>query len=209
MTIRVAINGYGRIGRNILRAHYESGKQHDIEIVAINDLGDANTNAHLTQYDTAHGRFPGTVKVDGDSIVVNGDRIKVLANRNPAELPWGALGVDVVLDVVGGNYLMRNVASIRVGGTIVQVGVMGGGSTEINLGLLLPMRAHLVGTVLRARPLEEKVAASVRFAAEVIPAIESGTVRPVIDRRFPLANIADAHRYLETNANVGKVLIDL
>jgi NADPH:quinone reductase-like Zn-dependent oxidoreductase len=86
---------------------------------------------------------------------------------------------------------------------------MGGGSTEINLGLLLPMRAHLVGTVLRARPLEEKVAASVRFAAEVIPAIESGTVRPVIDRRFPLANIADAHRYLETNANVGKVLIDL
>ena len=101
MTIRVAINGYGRIGRNILRAHYESGKQHDIEIVAINDLGDANTNAHLTQYDTAHGRFPGTVKVDGDSIVVNGDRIKVLANRNPAELPWGALGVDVVLECTG------------------------------------------------------------------------------------------------------------
>jgi glyceraldehyde 3-phosphate dehydrogenase len=101
MTIRVAINGYGRIGRNILRAHYESGKKHDIEIVAINDLGDANTNAHLTQYDTAHGRFPGTVKVDGDSIVVNGDRIKVLANRNPAELPWGALGVDVVLECTG------------------------------------------------------------------------------------------------------------
>ena len=118
-------------------------------------------------------------------------------------------GVDAVLDVVGGDYLMRNVAAIRVGGTIVQVGVMGGGSTEINLGLLLPKRAHLVGTVLRPRPLEEKVAASARFAAEVIPAIESGAVRPVIDRRFALADIADAHRYLETNANVGKVLIDL
>jgi len=121
----------------------------------------------------------------------------------------GGHGVDTVLDVVGGDYLMRNVASIRIGGTIVQVGVMGGGKTEINLGLLLPKRAHLMGTVLRPRPLEEKVAASVRFAAEVVPAIESGAIRPVIDRRFALGDIADAHRYLETNANVGKVLIDI
>jgi putative PIG3 family NAD(P)H quinone oxidoreductase len=118
-------------------------------------------------------------------------------------------GVDVVLDVVGGDYLMRNVAALAVGGTIVQVGVMGGGATEINLGALLPKRARLVGTVLRARPLEEKVAASRRFAAEVVPAIEAGRIRPVIDRRFPLDAIADAHRYLETNANVGKVLIDV
>jgi len=91
----------------------------------------------------------------------------------------------------------------------VQVGVMGGGATEINLGMLLPKRAHLMGTVLRPRPLEEKAAASARFAAEVIPAIESGAIRPVIDRRYPIAEIADAHRYLESNANVGKVLIDL
>jgi len=101
MTIRVAINGYGRIGRNILRAHYESGKKHDIQIVAINDLGDPKTNAHLTRYDTAHGRFPGTVEVDGDDMVVNGDRIRVLAERNPAELPWGELNVDVVLECTG------------------------------------------------------------------------------------------------------------
>ena len=101
MTIRVAINGYGRIGRNILRAHYEGGKKHDIEIVAINDLGDPKTNAHLTQYDTAHGKFPGTVTVDGDAIVVNGDRIKVFAQRNPAELPWGELKIDVVLECTG------------------------------------------------------------------------------------------------------------
>ena len=101
MTIRVAINGYGRIGRNVLRAHYESGKKHDIEIVAINDLGDPKTNAHLTQYDTAHGRFPGEVSVDGDYMVVNGDKIRVLANRNPAELPWGELGVDVVMECTG------------------------------------------------------------------------------------------------------------
>jgi glyceraldehyde 3-phosphate dehydrogenase len=101
MTIKVAINGYGRIGRNILRAHYESGKKNAIEIVAINDLGDAQTNAHLTRYDTAHGKFKGTVAVDGDSMVVNGDRIKVLAQRNPAELPWGSLGVDVVLECTG------------------------------------------------------------------------------------------------------------
>ncbi|MYN13197.1 type I glyceraldehyde-3-phosphate dehydrogenase [Pusillimonas sp. TS35] len=101
MTIRVAINGYGRIGRNILRAHYEDGKKHDIEIVAINDLGDPKTNAHLTRYDTAHGKFPGTVTVDGDYMVVNGDRIRVLAERNPASLPWGELGVDVVLECTG------------------------------------------------------------------------------------------------------------
>ncbi|MCG2600772.1 MAG: glyceraldehyde 3-phosphate dehydrogenase N-terminal domain-containing protein, partial [Achromobacter sp.] len=101
MTIRVAINGYGRIGRNILRAHYEGGKKHDIEIVAINDLGDPKTNAHLTQYDTAHGKFPGTVEVDGEFMVVNGDKIRVLANRNPAELPWGELKVDVVLECTG------------------------------------------------------------------------------------------------------------
>ncbi|MFP5407285.1 MAG: type I glyceraldehyde-3-phosphate dehydrogenase, partial [Gammaproteobacteria bacterium] len=101
MTIRVAINGYGRIGRNILRAHYEDGKKHPIEIVAINDLGDSKINAHLTQYDTVHGRFPGTVAVEGDSIVVNGDRIKVLAIRSPAELPWAELGVDVVIESTG------------------------------------------------------------------------------------------------------------
>ena len=101
MTIRVAINGYGRIGRNILRAHYEGGKKHDIQIVAINDLGNVQTNAHLTQYDTAHGRFPGEVSVEGDAIVVNGDKIKVLAHRNPAELPWKALDIDVVLECTG------------------------------------------------------------------------------------------------------------
>ncbi|MEO8849717.1 MAG: type I glyceraldehyde-3-phosphate dehydrogenase [Casimicrobiaceae bacterium] len=101
MTIKVAINGYGRIGRNTLRAHYEDGKQHGLEIVAINDLGSAETNAHLTRYDTAHGKFPGTVSVEGDSMVVNGDRIKVLANRDPAALPWAALGVDVVLECTG------------------------------------------------------------------------------------------------------------
>jgi len=101
MTIKVAINGYGRIGRNILRAHYESGKQHDIQIVAINDLGPVETNAHLTRYDTAHGKFPGTVSVEGDCLIVNGDRIKVFAQRDPAQLPWGELGVDVVLECTG------------------------------------------------------------------------------------------------------------
>jgi glyceraldehyde 3-phosphate dehydrogenase len=108
MTINVAINGYGRIGRNILRAHYEGGKHHDIRIVALNDLGKPETNAHLTRYDTAHGPFPGSVAVDGDSLIVSGrrdgkdgDRIKVFAVRNPAELPWKDLSVDVVLECTG------------------------------------------------------------------------------------------------------------
>src|SRR5258708_1689849 len=101
MTVRVAINGYGRIGRNILRSHYEGNKKHDLAIVAINDLGPVETNAHLTRYDTTHRKFPGKVEVDGDHMVVNGDRIKVLAQRDPAKLPWKDLGVDVVLESTG------------------------------------------------------------------------------------------------------------
>jgi len=101
MSVKIAINGYGRIGRNVLRALYEGNQTDELSIVAVNDLGNAETNAHLTRYDTAHGPFPGEVAVDGDSLIVNGDRIKVLAERNPADLPWGELGVDVVLECTG------------------------------------------------------------------------------------------------------------
>jgi glyceraldehyde 3-phosphate dehydrogenase len=101
MAIKVAINGYGRIGRNVLRALYESGRTNEFQIVAINDLGNAETNAHLTQYDTAHGKFPGQVTVDGGDLIVNGDRIKVCAERDPSKLPWGELGIDVVLECTG------------------------------------------------------------------------------------------------------------
>jgi glyceraldehyde 3-phosphate dehydrogenase len=101
MPIKVAINGYGRIGRNILRALYESKRTHEIQIVGINDLGDAKTNAHLTRYDTAHGPFPLPVGVDGDHLVVAGDRIRVCAERDPSKLPWGQLGADIVLECTG------------------------------------------------------------------------------------------------------------
>ena len=101
MAIKVAINGYGRIGRNIMRALYESGRTDEIQIVAINDLADAETNAHLTQYDTAHGKFPGDVSVEGGDLVVNGDRIKVFAERDPGKLPWDELNVDVVHECTG------------------------------------------------------------------------------------------------------------
>jgi len=99
--IKVAINGFGRIGRMVLRAHYEGGKKHDLQFVAVNDLGDAQTNAHLLKYDTAHGPFPSKVRVEGDSIVVDNDRIKVVAERDPAKLPWRSLGVDVVMECTG------------------------------------------------------------------------------------------------------------
>jgi len=101
MTVKLAINGYGRIGRNVLRALFESGRNGEIDIVAINDLGDANTNAHLTKYDTAHGKFPFDVSVEGDEMIVGADRIKVLAERDPGKLPWAELGVDVVLECTG------------------------------------------------------------------------------------------------------------
>jgi len=101
MAIKVAINGYGRIGRNIMRSIYEYGRTDEIRIVAINDLGDAATNAHLTQYDTAHGRFQGEVSVDGGDLVINGDRVKVFAERDPSKLPWSELGVQVVYECTG------------------------------------------------------------------------------------------------------------
>ncbi len=131
MTIKVAINGYGRIGRNVLRAHYESGKSHDIQFVAINDLGNAETNAYLTRYDTAHGKFKGTVAVEGDSMVVNGDKIKVLAQRNPAELPWGALGVDVVLECTG-LFTSKEKAGLHLKGGAKKVLISGPGGAGID-----------------------------------------------------------------------------
>jgi glyceraldehyde 3-phosphate dehydrogenase len=131
MTIKVAINGYGRIGRNVLRAHYEGGKKHDIQIVAINDLGKPETNAHLTQYDTAHGKFPGTVSVDGDYMVVNGDRIRVLANRNPAELPWKDLGVDVVLECTG-FFTSKEKAAAHLAGGAKKVIISAPGGKDVD-----------------------------------------------------------------------------
>lgn len=101
MAIKVGINGYGRIGRNVLRALYEAGRTDEVRIVAINDLGDAQTNAHLTRHDTAHGKFPGTVEVEGGNLVVDGDTIKVLSERDPSKLPWDELGVDAVLECTG------------------------------------------------------------------------------------------------------------
>ncbi|HCE09328.1 MAG TPA: type I glyceraldehyde-3-phosphate dehydrogenase, partial [Oxalobacteraceae bacterium] len=131
MTIRVAINGYGRIGRNILRAHYEGGKKNDIQIVAINDLGDAKSNAHLTRYDTAHGKFPGTVTVDGDSMIVNGDKIRVFAQRNPAEIPWGELNVDVVLECTG-FFTTKEKASAHIAGGAKKVIISAPGGKDVD-----------------------------------------------------------------------------
>ena len=127
MPIKVAINGYGRIGRNILRALYESGRTDEIRIVAVNDLGDPHTNAHLTRYDTAHGKFSAEVSVEGDSMIVNGDRIRVLAERDPSRLPWGELGVDVALECTG-FFASKEKASahLRAGARKVVISAPGG-----------------------------------------------------------------------------------
>ncbi len=131
MTIKVAINGYGRIGRNILRAHYEGNKKHDIQIVAINDLGPVETNAHLTRYDTAHGKFPGTVVVEGDHMVVNGDRIRVLAQRDPSQLPWGEMGVDVVMECTG-FFTTKEKASAHLKGGAKKVIISAPGGKDVD-----------------------------------------------------------------------------
>lgn len=131
MTIKVAINGYGRIGRNVLRALYEDKRTGEIQIVAINDLGDAETNAHLTQYDTAHGRFPGEVSVDGGDLIVNGDRIKVFAERDPAKLPWGAHGVDVVFECTG-LFTSKAKASAHIAGGAKKVIISAPGGSDVD-----------------------------------------------------------------------------
>jgi glyceraldehyde 3-phosphate dehydrogenase len=131
MAIKVAINGYGRIGRNILRAIYESNRNGEIQVVAINDLGDAATNAHLTQYDTAHGKFPGTATADGGDLIVNGDRIKVYAVRNPADIPWGSHGVDVVLECTG-LFASKAKASAHIAGGAKKVIISSPGDKDVD-----------------------------------------------------------------------------
>jgi glyceraldehyde 3-phosphate dehydrogenase len=143
MTIRVAINGYGRIGRNILRAHYEGGKKNDIQIVAINDLGNAQSNAHLTRFDTAHGKFPGTVTVDGDNMIVNGDKIRVFAQRNPAEIPWGELNVDVVLECTG-FFTTKEKASAHLKGGAKKVIISAPGGKDVDATIVFGVNQNVL-----------------------------------------------------------------
>jgi glyceraldehyde 3-phosphate dehydrogenase len=131
MTIKVGINGYGRIGRNVLRALYEANRQKDIQIVALNDLGDTQTNAHLTRYDTVHGKFRGEVNIDGDYMIVNGDRIRVLAERDPAKLPWGQLGVDTVLECTG-LFTSKAKAGLHLQGGAKKVVISAPGENDVD-----------------------------------------------------------------------------
>jgi len=138
----------------------------------------------------------------------------IVLERSPAD--WLAAlrdsvpgGVDVILDVIGGEEADRNLKAVRTDGAIIQVGLMGGASAKVNLGLILAKRITWIGTTLRARPLERKLELCQRFIDEVIPLFESGALRPVIDSRYAFDGIADAHRYMESNANVGKILIDI
>jgi putative PIG3 family NAD(P)H quinone oxidoreductase len=121
----------------------------------------------------------------------------------------GGRGADVVLDVIGGDYLDKDLDALAHRGRIIQVGTMGSGRSSVNLGGLLAKRATIIGTVLRPRPIEEKIALAQQFTREVVPWFERGLCHPVIDRRFPLDQIADAHRLLESNATFGKVVIDV
>jgi glyceraldehyde 3-phosphate dehydrogenase len=131
MAIKIGINGYGRIGRNVLRALYEAKRNGEIQVVAINDLGDAKTNAHLTRYDSAHGRFPGEVSVDGDYMIVNGDKIRVLAERDPAILPWGELGAEIVLECTG-LFTTREKAGLHLKGGAKKVIISAPASDEVD-----------------------------------------------------------------------------
>ena len=131
MAIKVGINGYGRIGRNILRALYESKRTNEIQVIAINDLGDTNTNAHLTQYDTAHGKFPGTITIENDDMIINGDKVRVLSERDPSKLPWGKLGVDVVIESTG-FFTSKAKAQAHINGGAKKVIISAPGGSDVD-----------------------------------------------------------------------------
>jgi len=143
MAIKVAINGYGRIGRNILRALYEAERTDEIQIVAVNDLGDANTNVHLTKYDTAHGRFKANVIVEGDNMVVNGDKIRVLAERDPSKLPWKELGVDVVYESTG-LFASKAKASAHLTGGAKKVVISAPGGKDVDATIVYGVNHHIL-----------------------------------------------------------------
>ncbi|MEZ5581595.1 MAG: type I glyceraldehyde-3-phosphate dehydrogenase [Candidatus Competibacteraceae bacterium] len=143
MAIKIAINGYGRIGRQVLRAIYEYNRRDEFQIVAINDLGDTNTNAHLTRYDTVHGKFNADVSVDGDDLVVNGDRIKVFAIRNPAELPWKDLGVDVVHECTG-LFTSKEKASAHLTAGAKKVIISAPGGKDVDATVVYGVNHHVL-----------------------------------------------------------------
>jgi len=141
MAVKIAINGYGRIGRNILRAIHELNRGDEFDVVAINDLGDAETNAHLTQYDTAHGKFAGEVKIDGDHLVINGDRLKVFAERDPSKLPWKELDIDVVLECTG-YFKTRETASMHLSAGAKKVIISAPGGADIDTTIVCGVNEH-------------------------------------------------------------------
>lgn len=143
MAIKVGINGYGRIGRNVLRALYESGRTDEINIVALNDLGNCETNAHLTRFDTVHGRFNGEIKVDGDYLVVNGDSIRVLSERDPSKLPWGELGVDVVLECTG-LFASKEKASAHLKGGAKKVIISAPGGKDVDATIVYGVNHNIL-----------------------------------------------------------------
>ncbi|OFC60805.1 erythrose-4-phosphate dehydrogenase, partial [Acidithiobacillus caldus] len=143
MALRIGINGYGRIGRNILRAVYEAERQNEIQIVAINDLGSPETNAHLTQYDSVHGRFPFPVSVEGQEMLVGKDRVRVLAERDPSKLPWGDLGVDVVLECTG-IFTTREKASLHIQGGAKKVLISAPAKDPVDLTVVYGVNHHLL-----------------------------------------------------------------
>jgi glyceraldehyde 3-phosphate dehydrogenase len=143
MSIKVGINGYGRIGRNVLRALYEGAHKGAIEIVAINDLGDAKTNAHLTRFDTAHGRFSGEVHVDGESMIVNGDKIRVVAQRDPSKLPWGELGVEYVFECTG-LFTSKAKASAHLAAGAKKVVISAPGGDDVDATIVFGVNDHVL-----------------------------------------------------------------
>lgn len=143
MVLRVAINGYGRIGRNALRALYETGRRGEIEVVAVNDLASAEINAHLTAFDTTHGKFGGEVAVRGDALVVNGDAIRVLAERDPSKLPWAEMDIDMVLECTG-RFASRDSASAHLVAGAKRVIISAPAGSDVDATIVRGVNDHVL-----------------------------------------------------------------
>jgi glyceraldehyde 3-phosphate dehydrogenase len=170
MAINVGINGYGRIGRNILRAVYESKRNGEFRIVAVNDLGDASINAHLTRHDTAHGPFPGKVEVKDGDMVVNGDRIRVLAERDPAKLPWGDLGVDVVLECTG-LFTSKEKAGAHLKGGAKKVIISAPGGKDVDATVVYGVNHH---TLKASHTVISNASCTTNCLAPVVKVLQEG-----------------------------------
>ncbi len=199
MAIRVGINGFGRIGRQVTKAVHDGGFSDLFEIVAVNDLADNASLAHMLKYDSTYGRFDAQITSSKDGLTIDGRELRVFAEKDPAQIPWGSVGVDLVVETAGAATLKQSIRATRLGGMIAMIGMVSGASAELNLPLVAmgSLRIHGIAVGNRSH-LEQAIAACA-----------ANGIEPVVDRVMPLADLGEALRHVESGKQFGKVCIEI